>query len=51
MRLMFTKLHCVSGIWAINSGFDQRLDEVMWKILGVDYLTLQYSSDTLQIAV
>lgn len=36
MRLFFTKLHPMSNIYFIESNFDQRLDDVMWKILGVD---------------
>jgi len=51
IRLMFTKLHRLPFVSTVNGGFDQRLDEVMWKILGADYLTLQYNPDTIQIAV
>ena len=41
MKLMFTKLHRLRSIHLVNSGFEARLEEVMWKIVGEDYLTSQ----------
>jgi nicotinamide riboside kinase len=54
MRLFFTKLHPMSNVHFIECNFDQRLEAVMWKILGVeakqilgvDKLTLISSSVT-----
>ena len=39
MRLIFTKLHHTSNVHTVDSDFGHRLDEEMWKILGVDKLT------------
>lgn len=47
MRLMFTKLHRLPTVHAVNSGFDFRLEEVMWKILGTK-LTSKPHSDTFE---
>jgi|SRR5882672_9110533 len=47
MRLVFTKLHRLSNVHLVNSGFEQRLEKVMWKILGADKLTALAPSDTL----
>lgn len=38
MELMFTKLHKMSNVHWVQSGVQQRFDEVMWKILGIDKL-------------
>lgn len=36
MNMVFTKLHRLSNVWTVNAGFDKRLEEVMWRILGVE---------------
>ncbi len=36
MKLTFTKLHRLDNIHHVQQGFDLRLEEVMWRILGVD---------------
>ena len=46
MNLVFTKLHRLSNVHMVNAGLVQRLDEVMWKILGTDKLTVVPSNDT-----
>lgn len=40
MRLMFTKLHSLPNVHTVSSAFDRRLEEAMWKILGIDYIEL-----------
>lgn len=45
MRLMFTKLHNLPNIHEVQAGFDKRFEEVMWKILGVDFLTSKEYED------
>ena len=50
MRMVFTKLHRLNNIYTVNSAFDLRLDEVMWKILGVDKLTLVAQPDILDFS-
>lgn len=45
MRLVFTKLHRLDNVHMVQSGLDLRLEEVMWKILGTDNLTLKLHSD------
>lgn len=40
MELVFTRVHKLDNIHKVQSGFDKRLEEVMWKILGVDYIPL-----------
>lgn len=46
MNLVFTKLHRLPNVHMVNAGLVQRLDEVMWKILGTDKLTVVPSNDT-----
>jgi nicotinamide riboside kinase len=36
MQLMFTKLHRLPNVHAVQSGFDRRLEEVMVKIIGAE---------------
>lgn len=40
MNLVFTKLHKLPNIHLVQSGLDRRFEEVMWKILGVDFTEL-----------
>lgn len=44
MSLVFTKLHYLPNIHIVQSGFDRRHQEVMWKILGIDGLTSSYQT-------
>jgi nicotinamide riboside kinase len=47
MRLVFTKLHRLDNIFHVQQGFDKRLEEVMWRILGVEKeLTKEVKFDT-----
>jgi len=36
MKLIFTKLHRLDNIHHVQQGFERRLEEVMWRILGID---------------
>lgn len=45
MRLVFTQLHRLDNVHMVQSGLDLRLEEVMWKILGTEHLTLKMHSD------
>ena len=47
MSLVCTKLHRLPNVHMVNSAFEHRLDEVMWKILGADKLTTLSRNDTL----
>jgi nicotinamide riboside kinase len=47
MRLVFTKLHRLPNVHMVHASFEQRLEEVMWKILGVDKLTVLPLDDTM----
>ena len=49
MCLLFTKLHRLSNVYVVNSAFENRYDEVMWKILGVEKLTLTPRFDTMDL--
>lgn len=40
MELMFTKLHKLDNVHVVTSSFNKRFEEVMWKILGVDFLEM-----------
>ena len=50
MRLVFTKLHRLNNVYTVDSAFDHRLDEGLWKILGVDKLTLVGQPDILNFS-
>ena len=45
MNLMFTKLHRLPSVHWIQSDFDHRFDEAMWRILGADYGPLLTSTE------
>lgn len=50
MGLVFTKLHRLPNVHSVDSGYDKRFEEVMWKILGADYLTLHSQTATMHFS-
>jgi nicotinamide riboside kinase len=46
MRLVFTQLHRLPNVHVVESSFELRLDEVMWRILGACDLTLTIHNAT-----
>lgn len=50
MRLIFTKLHRLNNVHTVDAEYDQRLECVMWKILGVDKLTFAEQTATIQLS-
>lgn len=46
MRLVLTQLHRLTNVHTVESSFELRLEEVMWKIVGACDLTLQSRSAT-----
>jgi nicotinamide riboside kinase len=50
MRMVFTKVHHLNNVYSIDAGFDQRLDDVMWKILG-NNLTSIRKTDIFNVSI
>lgn len=40
MNLVFTQIHRLPEVHRVNSSLDRRFEEIMWKILGVDYINM-----------